>query len=54
MCFIFPAYYKQYPDLREKSLALSTPFIYTMVLLSAFVNGMGAGILWTSQGRYIS
>jgi len=54
MCFIFPAYYSQYPAQREKTLVLSTPFIYTMVLLSAAINGMGAGILWTSQGRYIS
>lgn len=25
-----------------------------MVILSAVINGLGCGILWTSEGRYVS
>ena len=53
-CFLFVAYYAEYPDKRDSIFFLSRSFIITMILLSACVNGFGSGILWVSQGRYVS
>ncbi|CDW72384.1 major facilitator superfamily protein [Stylonychia lemnae] len=53
-CFLFPAYYNENKEYREQYLYLKTGFIDSMILVSAMINGLGSGILWTSQGKYVS
>eukprot|EP00347_Sterkiella_histriomuscorum_P004639 403359690 len=61
MCYFFnvivdllPSQYGEQIENREKYLYLNKDFIYTMILFCAAVNGMGAGIIWTAQGNYVS
>jgi len=44
--FLCPAFY---PSLKDSGVFLFTPdFIYVLLMLSAVVNGVGAGLLWVA------
>ena len=49
---IMPAVYADYPSLRSGFLSLTT--IKVVLVVSAMLNGFGAGILWCSEGTYTS
>lgn len=51
-CFIAPAFLHDYPH--SSLFLLNKTFIKVIVILSAAVNGFGAGILWVAQGKYMS
>ncbi|CDW86465.1 major facilitator superfamily protein [Stylonychia lemnae] len=53
LSYLFPVFKQKYPDQRNL-LIFSDGFIYFIVLFSAFINGVGAAILWTALGMYIS
>ena len=57
LCFILPSFYAQFkiddPD-KLNSWYMSRGLITFLTLFTAAINGAGAGILWTSQGKYIS
>eukprot|EP00347_Sterkiella_histriomuscorum_P004956 403358441 len=54
LCFILPAYYGEYPSARNQSILMTQNFIYAVVLVSSLINGLGCGILWTSEGKFVS
>jgi len=52
LSFLLPA---SYPKFKHSGLFLFNPdFITFVLLLSAGINGVGAGMLWVAQGKYIS
>ena len=58
ICFLLPSIYEQYKlenDGKEPEIwILNRGFIKFIVLFTAGINGAGAGILWTSAGKYIA
>jgi len=53
VCFLLPSYYAQDTD-EQKPWILNKNLIKSMIVLTAAINGIGAGILWTAQGKFIS
>ena len=53
LSFLFPVYKAKYPQYNNWFI-FTDGFIYFIVLFSAFINGIGAAILWTALGMYIS
>lgn len=52
LCFLPPAFYK---DNMESSLFIfKRDFITVLSIVSAAINGFGAGILWVAQGMYVA
>ena len=49
---LLPALHKDYPG--YQSWLVSLTFIKSMLIVSAVMNGFGAGILWCAFGNYIS
>lgn len=57
LCFILPSFYAQFTadnDDRINSWYMSRGLITFLTLFTASINGAGAGILWTAQGKYVS
>lgn len=56
VCFLLPSYYADLSDKDKENppFILNKNFITVMLLLTAAINGAGAGILWTAQGKFIS
>jgi hypothetical protein len=56
LCFILPSFYHQWIDDPEKLKRwyMNKGLITFLTFFTAAINGAGAGILWTSQGKYIS
>lgn len=53
LTFLLPSYYAERPEDAGKGL-LNETFIKTMLIVTSIINGFGAGILWTAQGKFIS
>lgn len=58
VCFLLPAYYAQFTADNEtdklNSFLMKPNFIKAMLVITAAINGAGAGILWTAQGSYMA
>ena len=58
VCFTLPAYYGKYvidhDGNHPTSGILNKTLISTMLVVTAAINGSGAGIMWVSQGKFIS
>jgi MFS family permease len=54
VCFLLPSLYHQQEDKENLPWYLNKSFIKTLLIVTAAINGAGAGILWVSQGKYIS
>eukprot|EP00347_Sterkiella_histriomuscorum_P015929 403355148 len=57
LSFILPALKQKYKDegfQEQDSVIFSDAFIQAAVLISSVVNGIGAAVLWTALGTYIS
>ena len=56
VCFLLPSFYADLSDTDKENPPwfLSKNLITVMLLLTAAINGAGAGILWTAQGKFIS
>ena len=54
VCFLLPSYYAEYEDKTNLPWYLDHNLITISLLLTAAINGAGAGILWTAQGKFIS
>ena len=52
--FILASAPGQYPERADDLWILNKSLIKAVILISAFINGFGAAILWVAQGRYIS
>lgn len=53
--FLLPAFYKDAIDSgKTPSGILDKNVITVVILVTAFINGVGAGLLWVSQGKYMS
>ena len=46
--FLLPSYYSQLEDKDNAPWILNKNFITVMLLVTAAINGAGAGILWTA------
>ncbi len=51
VCFLPPAFYPENKD--SDSFLFNKTFIQVLSLVSAAVNGVGAGILWVAQGKFV-
>jgi hypothetical protein len=51
LCFLPPALYPDHRD--SSSFIFNRTFIEVLSLVSAGVNGVGAGVLWVAQGKYV-
>ena len=54
MCFLLPSYYAESLDKGKMPWYLNKTFIKVLMIVTAGINGIGAGILWVAQGKYIS
>lgn len=54
VCFLLPSFYSQETDKTNLPWILNKQFIEAMLIVTAAINGAGAGILWVSQGKFIS
>lgn len=54
VCFLLPSFYADLDDKENPPWILNYNFIEVMLLVTAAINGAGAGILWTAQGKFIS
>ena len=52
--FILASAPGHYPERADDLWILNKSLIKAVILISAFINGFGAAILWVAQGRYIS
>ena len=52
LCFLPPAFYPDHKD--DGSFLFNRNFIITLSLVSAAINGFGAGVLWVAQGKYVA
>jgi MFS family permease len=48
VCFLLPSYYSQQEDKDNLPWILNKNLITIMLLVTAAINGAGAGILWTA------
>ena len=54
-CFILPSKLNEWPDDEsEKPWYLNKTFISTILLITAGINGAGAGILCSSEGKFLT
>ena len=54
MCFLLPSLYSEAESTQDLPWVLNKTFIKCMLILTAVMNGAGAGVLWTSQGKFIA
>ena len=50
LCFLLPSYYSEAIDKDNLPWVLNRTFIETMLIVTAAINGFGAGVLWVAQG----
>ena len=54
ICFLLPSFYHEYDDKDNLPWILNKNLIKALIIITAIINGAGAGILWVSQGKFIS
>ena len=54
VCFLLPSFYSQADDRDNLPWILNKTLIQWLLIITAGINGAGAGVLWTSQGKFIS
>ena len=48
VCFLLPSFYSEADDKDKLPWILNRHLIVTMILVTAAINGIGAGVLWTA------
>lgn len=58
VCFLLPCYYQKYEEkhgsMKGAPGILNRELIQSLLLITGAILGIGAGILWVAQGKFIS